>query len=189
MNRGRRRFLTAAKLSWATNCSWMSSSLTETHTLYLYCSSSFSMHTCEVIKPILLEDFIHKWKKLPHLWWHLLAGQAMSQGQDLLIKFWEGKESRVTEGKHDLFIVNRRADKVWMCNAGGMWKHEENWLCSPRTCCCSTVPITCRQMPSSCWVICKKGLKVVGNLSTCTASSQSFIFTVRFTFYYTTWIH
>lgn len=43
-------------------------------------------HTCEVVKSILLKDFVHQWKELPHLWRHLLAGQAVSQGQDLLIE-------------------------------------------------------------------------------------------------------
>lgn len=53
--------------------------------------STSSTHTCEVVESILLEDFIHQWKELPHLWRHLLAGQAVSQGQDLLIKLWERK--------------------------------------------------------------------------------------------------
>ena len=44
------------------------------------------LDTCKVVKTILLEDFKHQGKELPHLWGHLLACQAVGQGQDLLIE-------------------------------------------------------------------------------------------------------
>lgn len=112
-------------------------------------------YTCEVVKSILLEDFIHQRKELPHLWRHLLASEAVSQRQDLLIKLWDKKKKKRGRGKtlvvNRLFIIN--SSSLSQPHTGGIWLHRNNWSSLPSTCCCSTVPITCRQMPSSCWVI------------------------------------
>jgi len=74
-------------------------------------------HTCEVVKSILLEDFIHQWKELPHLCWHLLAGQAVSQGKDLFVKLWKKrKKSQSLEVKQSVYYqrIIFQAGRQWL---------------------------------------------------------------------------
>lgn len=72
---------------------------------------------------------------------------------DKMIEKKKGKQEMRGSHRRKIQSVQHQKVNTSVSVQAGMWKYKEEHFCSPRTCCWRTVPITCRQIPSSCWVI------------------------------------